>query len=333
MSREKTVRVGVIGRGFGARVVAPMFEATEGCEVVDVVSPRDDRAVTELCARADVDLVSVHSPPFMHHDHVTRAINSGHAVLCDKPFGCNAVEAEAMCTLAREAGVINLLNYEFRVHPVRSRLRALVLDGTLGTVEHVQWTSFAGVWRSPLRKYGWVFDASRGGGWVRVFASHNIDFLGWTFGPIVDASAVLRTTIVERPDADGNMHVCTGEDGFTAILRTAQGVSAIIDATASGAVDRPTRVTVIGSDGVLEMLSENVHEIGGRILLHTAEGTAEVFQIDSWADPTGHDDFAMRPWARLVRDAVRLGAPDPLMATFVDGLACAHVMDKLTGPR
>jgi predicted dehydrogenase len=332
MSGDKTVRVGVIGRGFGARVVAPMFEATEGCEVVDVVSPRDDHAVSELCDRADVDLVSVHSPPFLHHEHVSRAIHAGHAVLCDKPFGCNAVDAEAMCGLAREAGVVNLLNYEFRVHPVRSQLRALVLGGALGTVEHVQWTSFAGVWRSPSRKYGWVFDGSRGGGWVRVFASHNIDFLGWTFGPIIEASAVLRTTIAERPDADGNMRVCTGEDGFTATLRTAQGVSATIDATASGAVDRPTRVTVIGSDGVLEMLSENVHEIGGLILLHTAEGTAEVFHIDSWGDPTSHDDLAMRPWALLVRDAVRLGTPDPVMATFADGLACALVMDKLTGP-
>ena len=34
-----TVRVGVIGLGIGARVVAPVFEETDGCEVVDLVSP------------------------------------------------------------------------------------------------------------------------------------------------------------------------------------------------------------------------------------------------------------------------------------------------------
>ena len=155
-----------------------------------------------------------------------------------------------------------------------------------------------------------------------MFASHNLDFIDWTRGRIVEASAVLRTTITERLDSEGTVHRCTGEDGFTATLRTDRGVSATIDTTATGAVDRPTRVTVVGDDGVLEMLSENIHEIGGRILFHTHEGTAEVYEIDSWGDPSRHDDTAMQPWARLVRDAVRRGEPDPVMPTFSDGLAC-----------
>ena len=91
----------MIGRGFGARVVAPVFAQTQGCKVVGVVSPRDEAAVAELCARADVDLVCVHSPPFLHRDHVRRAIDAGHAVLCDKPFGCNADDAVAMEAAAR----------------------------------------------------------------------------------------------------------------------------------------------------------------------------------------------------------------------------------------
>src|SRR5207237_281137 len=70
------VRVGVIGRGFGARIVAPVFEETEGCEVVDVVSPRDDDAVRALCSRADVGVVAVHSPPFCHRDLVLRALDA-----------------------------------------------------------------------------------------------------------------------------------------------------------------------------------------------------------------------------------------------------------------
>jgi predicted dehydrogenase len=299
--------------------------------VVDVVTPRDD-AVTALCTRGDVDLISVHSPPFMHLGHVRRAVDGGHAVLCDKPFGRNALQAEEMHDLARDAGLLNLLNFEFRAHPVRAQVRALVIDGAVGSVEHVQWSSFTGLWRVP-RKFGWVFDASLGGGWVRVFASHCIDFIRWTFGEIVEASAELRTTITERPDADGTLHECTGEDGFTALMRTDQGVSATIDATATGGVDLPSRVTVVGCDGVLEMLSENVHEIGGRILLHTDEGTSEPFRMAGWADPTAHDDSAMARWAKLVRDAVLRGAPEPGMPTFADGLACAQVMDQLTGQR
>ena len=45
------MRVAVIGTGFGARVVAPAFAAADGCEVVEVVSPRDDDAVARAIAR------------------------------------------------------------------------------------------------------------------------------------------------------------------------------------------------------------------------------------------------------------------------------------------
>ena len=47
------MRVGVIGTGFGRRVVAPAFAGTDGCHVVDIVTPRDDKAVSRLCRRSD----------------------------------------------------------------------------------------------------------------------------------------------------------------------------------------------------------------------------------------------------------------------------------------
>lgn len=333
MPEKDTVRVGIIGQGFGGRVVAPTFNATEGCRVVDVVSPRDDQAVTELCARPDVDLISVHSPPFMHLDHVRRAIEGGHAVMCDKPFGLNAVESKQMCELASDAGILNLINFEFRYHPIRRKLRELVLDGVPGNVEHVQWTSFMGWWRSPTLRYRWVFDASRGGGWARAAGSHCIDYIRWTFGDITEASGALRTTIVERPDIDGAMHRCTAEDGFIATMRTERNVWAMLDATSTAAVDLLSHVTVIGSDGVLELLNDSVHEIGGRIVLHTAEATTEQLRIEPWADGTAHDDGAMGPWLKVVCDAVRAGGVGPEGATFADGLAVARVLDQLTGPR
>jgi predicted dehydrogenase len=232
-----------------------------------------------------------------------------------------------MVDLAREAGVVNLVNYEFRCHPVRARLRALVRSGAVGAVEHVQWTSWLSAWRTPMRPFRWVFDAELGGGWVRAYASHNIDFLRWTFGEIIDASAALRTTISERPDADGRMRPCTAETGFTATMRTGTGVSLAIDSTATGPVERPNCVTVIGSDGILEMRSDNVHEIGGWIELHTHDGTSELFRLDQQGD---NHQLEMRPWAGIVRDAVRHRVVAPDSPTFSDGLACGVVMDRLT---
>ena len=315
------VGIGIIGRGFGQRIVAPVFAETDGCEVVDVVSPRDGDAVAALSANPDVDLVAVHAPPFCHRDLVLGALAAGKAVLCDKPFGCDAADATAMEAAARDAGVPTLLNFEFRHHPGRARLRDLVLDGAVGTVEHVQWTAFNAGSRRPLREYGWLFDATRGGGWVGAWGSHAIDFVRWTFGEIADAAADLSTTLRERPDRDGRLHTCTAEDGFTARLRTAGGATVTIDTTFAARVNLAPRITVLGSDGALESVAD------GSITLRTDAGKDEVFRFDApREDP---HLVPMRAWAEIVRDAVRDGAVPEGEPTFADGLACARVMDQL----
>jgi predicted dehydrogenase len=325
MRNDGTVGVGVIGRGFGQNVVAPVFDETEGCTLVDVISPRDDSAVRALCARPDVDLVAVHAPPFLHQQCVTTALDAGKAVLCDKPFGTSAADAEAMEAAARDVDAVALLNFEFRHHPGRLALRSLIQDGAVGTVEHVQWTVFGAGFRVPLRPYGWLFDRERGGGWIGAWGSHVIDFLQWTFGDLVDASARLRTDITERPDADGTMHECTAEDGFTALLSTGSGASVTIDTSFVAVKNSPPRVVVLGSEGTLESIAD------GRITLRNEEGTHEVFSFD----PPREDPHLvpMRAWAEVVRDAVRAGAVPDGEATFADGVACARVMDALRDVR
>lgn len=325
MGRDGTVGVGVIGRGFGQTVVAPVFDETEGCTLVDVISPRDPDAVRALCERPDVDVIAVHAPPFLHPHCVTAALDAGKAVLCDKPFGTSTADAESMTAAARDANAVALLNFEFRHHPGRIALRALLQDGIIGTVEHIQWTVFGAGFRVPLRPYGWLFDRERGGGWIGAWGSHVIDFLLWTFGDLVDASARLRTDITERPDADGTLHRCTAEDGFTALLSTGGGASVTIDTSFVAVKNSPPRVVVLGSEGTLESIAD------GKITLRNAEGTQEVFTFD----PPREDPHLvpMRAWAEVVRDAVRDGAVPDGEPTFADGVACARVMDALRGVR
>jgi predicted dehydrogenase len=321
MRRDGTIGVGVIGRGFGRTVVAPIFAEADGCEVVDVVSPRDDDAVGALCNDDAVDLVAVHSPPFLHRTCVDRALDAGKAVLCDKPFGRNAADATAMLEHAEAADAVALLNFEFRHHPGRMRLRELVLDGAVGDVRHVQWSVFGSGF--VRRRWGWLFDAELGGGWIGAWGSHVIDFLRWTFGDITDADAELRTLVTERPDREGTVHRCTAEDSFTARLRTASGVSVTIDTSFVTPANVPPRAMVVGSDGVLEVLADV------RITRRTLEGSEEVFALDPV--PEGQDPhfLPMRGWVPVVLDAVRNGAIPDGEATFADGLACARVMDQL----
>jgi predicted dehydrogenase len=313
------LRVAVIGRGFGERVVAPAFQAVDGIEVVEVVSPRDTAGVDSLCNRSDVDLIAVHSPPFLHLEHVRRAVECGHDVLCDKPFGRNAAEAAEMRDLAKAAGVLHFLNYEYRYDDARRAVYDAVADGAVGEPEHVAFTVLMSVSRSPLRPYGWLFDAAAGGGWLRAMGAHQIDFTRWTFGEIVEAAGQLRTVVAERPDAAGTLHRCTADDGFALTLRSERGVSVVMDGSSAAPVNLPLSLVVIGPDGALE-------EAGNRVVLHTADGDREIFSAQPTQNPLVP---AMQRYAGAIRDAIRERRVPPDVPTFDDGFACAIVMDSV----
>ena len=314
----RAVRVGVIGTGFGAGVVAPAFAAVEDCEVVEVVTPRDDAAAAALCARADLDLVSVHSPPFLHLDHVRRAIEAGHAVHCDKPFGRNARESAEMVDLAQESGVVNLLNFERRFDPTRQRLRALLQEGAIGEPDHFQYSRFIAV--PQPRAYGWLSSKELGGGWLGGQGSHLIDACRWLFGEVTEAVAVMRTLVPERPDADGVLHKCDAEDGFVASLRTETGVTAVIDCALESSVSTPEQT---------RRLRRHRHARDRRCGHRAAHGRRrgrDVRGRHGGQDEPGrlHGALGLRRLRRRPQRRGRARSP-----TFADGLACAVVMDRM----
>jgi predicted dehydrogenase len=320
-----SVRVGVVGTGFGARVVAPVFAATTGCTVADVVSARDDAGVAALCERDDVDLVCVHSPPFLHAMHVRRALVGEKAVLCDKPFGRSGAEAETLLAAAEAAECVHLLNFEFRYEPMRELMRGLIMDGAIGRPEHVTWTQLSAGSRHPLRHHGWLFERDQGGGWIGAWGSHAVDALRWMLGEVVAARAECRTSITERPDRDGRLHACDAEDGFSAWLTLEGGVSVAIDSTFAAAVPAVPRILVTGSAGSVECVGDQ------RVVVRHVDGTREEHPrppTDAGVDP---HLVPMQRWAVVVRDAIEDGTAPPGAPTFSDGFACARVLDLLRG--
>jgi predicted dehydrogenase len=327
-----TVKVLVVGTGFGARVVAPVFADTRGCAVVQVVSARDSEGIRAGIARERPDLVTVHSPPFLHDEHVRIAIDAGAtAVMCDKPFTTDVDASEALYNDARDAGIRHLVNFEFRCDPARERLRALVREGAVGPVERVAWTHWSNASRVPLRRYGWLFDATRGGGFVGAWGSHAVDTLRWMLDDEFEAtSATLSTVVGARPGDDGAWERCTADDAFTATLRSARGADVVLDASFVAGVSLAPRILIGGSDAVLELVGDD------RVVRRLPDGKRETIDIDIDVERDPHADrhlVPMRRWAERVRDIVTsgLGAATPLVGvpTFRDGLACDRVLASI----
>ena len=310
------MRASVIGTGFGASVVARIYRQI-GIDV-NVVSPRDPHAVANACA-APVDVVSVHSPPFLHRQHVLQAIEHGRHVLCDKPFGLNATEARDMLDAASAAGIVHLLNFEFRHDAARVRIKELLSAGTIGELQHVHWRRFTDYTRTPLMRHGWLFEADQGGGWIGAYGSHVIDALRWLGGDITDVNGARRLDLPFRPDAEGVPVRCTAEDAFSASFTFASGATATVDTSSASATSQPQHIEVLGSEGsiVLDGTSDLVVRHGEaketKIVLPTVNGDVHVAPFTRWAE--------------LVKTAVQSG--DQLEPSFNEGVACAELMDAL----
>lgn len=310
------MKVAVIGTGFGERIAAPVWRQV-GCEVTAVLSPRDREGIERACA-GEVDLISIHSPPFLHHKHVMLALDHGRNVLCDKPFGRNPTEARAMRDRAEAVGVLHFLNFEFRLMPARVKAKALIDAGAIGALQHVSWT-FIGSGLRP-QAFRWLFDRSQAGGWIGAFGSHVIDSLRFFYGrEVVSCGGVMRTEVRERLDRAGQPHRADAEDAFSAWFVFEGGGTANLDTAFASTVPLPHRVYLLGSEGTIEIVDDV------DVIFHCPGREADSYigerHVGDLHEP------GLVPWFTTVHDAVcegRLITPN-----FADGLAVAQAMDRL----
>lgn len=330
------MKVGIIGAGFGQYAMAPVYKKL-GCEV-ELVTPRDAEGVKRLLDQK-LDLVSVHSPPFMHVEHVMQALEHGHAILCDKPFGRNAQESRAMRDAAKAKGVLNFVNFETRYKPNRAKIKALVDAGAIGKPLHLSWNFISNGFRAG--PHGWVNEADKGGGWISAYASHCIDIIRWVFdSEVAQCGGVSRIEVKRRADKAGVMREATAEDAYTAWFTMENGATAVQDTAYCAAVPIPMNITVMGDAGGLELVGDTrlvvrralkakegeVLSAAERIRLGLLAGSGdEVFEFPP-APGEAHEP-ALIPWLTRVRDAVQ--SRTQISPGFEDGVRVAEVMDRL----
>src|SRR5207245_5172408 len=117
----------------------------------------------------------------------------------------NPTESEAMVKAVEEAGVANMVWYNYRRVPAVTLVKQWIDEGRLGRVFHYR-TVFLQDWTisSELPQGGeglWRLDASvAGSGVTGDLLAHNIDTALWLNGAINEVSAMTETFIKSRKD-------------------------------------------------------------------------------------------------------------------------------------
>ncbi len=131
------MRWGVLGASsrIHRQRLRPAF-ALAGQRIVAEASRRGDdlSAYEELLADDGVDAVYVPLPNALHVPWITRALECGKHVLCEKPLTMSGAETESVFAAAADAGRHLSEAYMWPHHPRSRRLVELVSAGDLGTL-------------------------------------------------------------------------------------------------------------------------------------------------------------------------------------------------------
>lgn len=336
------VRIAVLGNGFSERAQLPALRWCGGNEVV-AIAGRDAGRARATAQRWGIglgtgdwrealstapDLVLVTTPVHLHREMVLAALDSGAAVLCEKPFALDAAEAAELVDAAE--GRAAFIDHELRWSPCRRALRALLREGFLGEPWHGHFALEFGSQRWLEKPWSWWFDASRGGGTLGALGSHMIDLVRWELGEVEAVRAELRTFVPERPDADGVARRVTADEHAWAWLRLACGATVSLHCTMVSPGGRGFRLQYTGSAATVRLDDESQLSAAphGEDLAPVAVEDDRPTEADLGIDDRTPFARALPLFLRAVLAAVREGRTEVEgAATFADGLAVQRVLD------
>ena len=341
-------KIGIVGVGFGAQVHVPAFRS-EGWDVAAICSRDRDKAhkaaaeagigdvhtdAMELISRADLDAVSIITPPGAHHALSVAALNAGKHVLCEKPFAMNAREGEAMLEAAEKSRRTAMVAHEFRHTPQRSYIRQLLRDGYIGAFRLCTIELFLDRYVTPKpRPAGWIARKADGGGLLGALGSHYIDALRDWFGEIAEVSGRLETLRPDLVDArTGKPAQADSDDTFTMTLTFANGGLATMIASFATTPTRGARIVVMGDEGTLLAEQPGPNPLEDGVVIASRHGSPlqplpTPPEHAPFKDPRDHRLMAFRLLVRDFTRGVEQGtSPAP---SFVDGLRCQRVLDAV----
>ena len=259
MSKQKALKVGLVGYGFMGRAHSNAFGKVnqffdlDRRPILRAVCGRNEANLktfaeqwgyqsTELdwhrlVARADIDLIDIAAPNDMHAEIAIAAAEAGKMVMCEKPLGRSPAESARMVAAVESSGVPNMVWYNYRRVPAVTLAKQILDEGRLGKIFHYR-AKFLQDWTIskdlPLGGTGlWRLDASvAGSGVTGDLLAHCIDTAMWLIGPIQSVIGMTETFIKERKhNLTGKVEQVTIDDASAFLARFSNGALATFEAT------------------------------------------------------------------------------------------------------
>lgn len=300
----KDIRIGLIGAGFMGKAHAAafrniplLFGNEPGRPILEILADVDEEVVAkragqfgfsrwttnwrDVIADPEVDIVDITTPNHMHADMAIAAAQAGKHIYCEKPLANTSADAARIVQAVEEAGVINIVGFNYLKNPAQAFARQLIEAGELGEITLFRGTFDQDFLANPEIPFSWRLDrALAGTGALGDLGSHAIAFALFLVGDILEVCGLNATHIQERALASAGSgyaaaalsstekRAVENEDIMEFLVRFADGAIGSIGTSRIG-TGRKLGLTyeIQGTKGSLFFTQERMNEI--KLYRHT----------------------------------------------------------------
>ncbi len=188
------IKVGLVGYGFMGHMHAQCYEATGQAKIVALADAEPDRraeieeklkcrtfdSLAAMLASAEIDMVDICVPTYLHEEMVIAAAAAGKPIICEKPMSLTVDSCDRMIEAVKQAGIKIMVAQVIRFWPEYQVIKEIVDSGRFGRVE---WVSAHRLSPPPAWAWkGWLLDPKLSGGAVLDLHIHDLDYIAWLVG-------------------------------------------------------------------------------------------------------------------------------------------------------
>ncbi len=189
-------------------------------------------SVDSLFDDPEIDGLVIATPTPTHVAFVTRALENGKHVFCEKPLAKTAAEARQLVDLAKRHERQGTVGFIYRYAPVFEIAHELCQD----TAEQGSSAALGRVVTAVFRIGGrgshelWKHRVETDGGAINEMLVHMLDLAIWFFGPVARATLLEKALLRPEREIRGQLEKVDAEDFVLARMEMANGVTVYIQA-------------------------------------------------------------------------------------------------------
>lgn len=190
----------------------PQLDLVAGCDstayLTDVLSKHTGLKCygdfDKMLAEEKLEALVVATPSKLHASMVTKALERGLQVFCEKPFVLNVSDGDRLVALAAQKNLVTQVGYHYRFVGAFQEAARIVRSGALGSIHNVRAEAYGPV---VLRAKGstWRSAKNEGGGALYDYACHAIDLVNFVAGVPEAVSGVVRHSVFSK-DVDDEVY-------------------------------------------------------------------------------------------------------------------------------